>query len=173
MCLTALIRSFSLPGEVPSKLETLTAMASELALSAVHNGKFHHSTASLALEEQLATRRQSLITQRNEPFSSKLSIAPFRSARPMVRAASSSVFSAVPSVGGESAFTDELSKVDSAFSSDLFDSQTSNNNSNPPGMVQSSQSDNSECDDEFGESFTSESPEDFAAGEWAGANLSF
>ncbi|KAL7524928.1 hypothetical protein ACHAXR_002731 [Thalassiosira sp. AJA248-18] len=128
-------------GEIPSKIETLTSMASELATSAVHNGRFHHATASLALEEQLATRR-SLMDQRNQP-SCKFP-APYKS-RPFTRSASSSVFSQVPSLGGESAFTDDLSKMDS--------------------MVQSSQSDNS-LD---GDSFTSDSPEDSAAGEWAAA----
>ena len=153
-------------GEVPSRLETLTSMASELALSAVHNGRFHHATASLALEEQLATRRRLTLIR---PSSGKFAIAPFKSAaRPVVRSASSSFFS---SVGGESAFTDELSKVDSALSGELFDSQTSNNNSSP-GMVQSSQSDNSSTnaeEDDFTESsFTSET-EDCAAGQWAAA----
>jgi hypothetical protein len=150
-------------GEIPSKLETLTSMASELATSAVHNGRFHHATASLALEEQLATRRGSLMG--NQP-SCKFP-TPFK-ARPVVRSASSSVFSQVASIGGESAFTDELSKVDSAFSGDFFGSQcSSRNNSNPPGMVQSSQSDNSDDDDLV--SFTSDSPEENAAGEWAAA----
>ena len=156
---------YPLLGEVPSRLETLTSMASELALSAVHNGRFHHATASLALEEQLASRRRLTLIR---PSSGKFAIAPFKSAaRPVVRSASSSFFS---SVGGESAFTDELSKVDSALSGELFDSQTSNNNSNSPGMVHSSQSDNSTNaeDDDFTESFTSET-EDCAAGQWAAA----
>ncbi|KAL7545653.1 hypothetical protein ACHAWF_009004 [Thalassiosira exigua] len=161
-------------GEIPSKLESLTTMASELAMSAVHNGRFHHATASNALEEQLVTRRSCLLEQpsfKPHPSSSK--------ARPVVRSASSSVFSQfsqVQSLGGESAFTDELSKVDSAFSGDLFDSQsTTNNNSNPPGMVQSSQSDNSSFEgreqeeDDDAVSFASDSPEDCAAGEWAAA----
>jgi hypothetical protein len=118
----------------------------------------------LALEEQLASRR-SLMDQGNQP--SCRFTTPFKP-RTVVRSASSSVFSQVPSIG-ESAFTDELSKVDSAFSGDFFDSQISNNNSNPPGMVQSSQSDNSsECDIDA-VSLTSESPEDCAAEEWAAA----
>ena len=41
-------------GEVPSKLETLTRMASELATSAVQNGRWHHVAASRAIAEQLS-----------------------------------------------------------------------------------------------------------------------
>jgi len=151
-------------GEIPSKLETLTSMATELATSAVHNGRFHHATASLALEEQLASRR-CVMEQSNE--TSCRFQTPFKS-RTVVRSASSSVFSQVPSLG-ESAFTDELSKVESAFSADLFDSQTSNISSNPPGMIQSSQSDNSSAGDIDAVSLTSENPEDCAAGQWASA----
>uniref|UniRef100_A0A6U5NS36 Uncharacterized protein n=1 Tax=Grammatophora oceanica TaxID=210454 RepID=A0A6U5NS36_9STRA len=40
-------------GEHPSKLEQLTAMAQELATSAVENGRWHHSAASRALVDQL------------------------------------------------------------------------------------------------------------------------
>jgi hypothetical protein len=153
-------------GEIPSKLEGLTSMASELALSAVHNGRFHHATASLALEEQLATRRQSLAIQ--QP-SCKFP-TPFKP-RGVIRSASSSVFSQVQSMGGESVFTDELSKMDSAFSEAEFcDSVNSNSNSQcPPGMVQTSQSDNSSDGDrgDDANSFASDSPEDCAAGQWA------
>lgn len=161
-------------GEIPSKLEILTSMASELAMSAVHNGRFHHATASLALEEQLATRRCLMDHQRNlhslQP-SCKFP-TPFKT-RPVVRSASSSVFSQVPSLGGESAFTDELSKVDSAFAEgEFYDSQTSNN-SHLPGMVQSSLSDHSpdtiDDEDDDVHSFASDSPEGCAAGQWAAA----
>jgi hypothetical protein len=41
-------------GEKPSKLEILCSMASELAVVAVDNAKFHHSAASRALAEQLS-----------------------------------------------------------------------------------------------------------------------
>lgn len=40
-------------GEVPSKLEMLVSMASELSTSAVENGRWHHAAASRALEDQL------------------------------------------------------------------------------------------------------------------------
>ena len=43
-------------GEVPSKLERLTQMATELATSAVHNGRWHHAAASRAIVEQLSPR---------------------------------------------------------------------------------------------------------------------
>lgn len=171
-------------GELPSKLETLTTMASELAMSAVHNGRFHHATASIALEEQLATRR-SMLMERNSTSSNSSSLAkfpnaPFKSG-PFKRSQSSALVSRVSSLGGESAFTDELSKANSAFSSGeiLFDPQTTKDNFQcpPPSMVQSSQSDLSEEEDididEVGDdvcSFTSENPsEDCAAGDWAAA----
>ena len=159
-------------GEVPSKLETLTAMASELAMSAVHNGRFHHATASMALEEQLASRRRSMMVGSQQGLSYKLpSTSTFKSK--IVRSASSSVFSQVTSIGGESVFTDEYESSSrlNSFSADFHDSQTSSNNcSQPPGMVQSSQSDNSfDGDDDDAVSFTSASPEDCAAVEWAEA----
>ena len=138
--------SFLRLGEIPSKLETLTTMASELAMSAVHNGRFHHATASLALEEQLASMSG---YERSTKFPN-LSMK----SRTVVRSVSSSLFSQVQSMssnGGESAFTDEL-----------FDSQ---NSKNPPGMVQSSQSDNSSDEG----SFTTSGPEDCEAEEWAAA----
>lgn len=152
-------------GELPSKLETLTAMASELAVSAVNNGRFHHATASLALEEQLATRGNSIL---NRSFKS----------RPIKRSASSAVVSRASSLGGGSifsAFTDELSKVDSAYSEEFCDSTCAsrqNSSQCPPGMVHTSQSDNStaDIDDADACSFASEVPsEDGGAGEWAAA----
>ena len=85
-------------GVVPSKLEMLTSMASELAMSAVHNGRFHHATASWALEEQLATRR--FMTDQRSRLSSRFTSS--LKTRPVVRSASSSVFSV---------FTDDLSRA--------------------------------------------------------------
>jgi hypothetical protein len=41
-------------GEMPSKLEMLFSIASDLAASAIQNGKWHHSAASRALVEQLS-----------------------------------------------------------------------------------------------------------------------
>jgi len=160
-------------GEIPSKLETLTTMASELAMSAVHNGRFHHATASLALEEQLATRRHCALDQnmkRSCPPCSKFAFTPFKS-RPLPRSSSSSVFSRLSSYGGESAFTDELSKVTSSEYSagDMFrfsDLSKNNNLSQMPGMVQSSNSDISDHEDADC-SFASDTPSEDAAGEWA------
>ncbi|KAL7522280.1 hypothetical protein ACHAWX_006971 [Stephanocyclus meneghinianus] len=132
-------------GEIPSKLENLTSMAMELAMSAVHNGRFHHSTASLALQEQLTS-----------PYSfngqqPKQSLTPFIKSRPVVRSVSSSIFSrTASSLGGESAFTDELSL------------QTP-----PPPMAHSSLSDNSSND---GYS-TASAPEEYEAEDWAAAVL--
>ena len=44
-------------GEVPSALEHLTSMASELAQVALETDDWHHTTASRALEEQLTPKR--------------------------------------------------------------------------------------------------------------------
>jgi len=97
--------------------------------------------------------------------------------RPMGRSASSNVFttSHTPSFGGESAFTDEMSKMDSSFSGDCFDSQILEERGPspiPPGLFHSSQSDDSTVDHEDADacSFASKSPsEDGAADEWAAA----
>lgn len=48
-------------GEIPSKLEILTSMATELATSAVENGRWHHAAASRALAEQLSPNGGSLL----------------------------------------------------------------------------------------------------------------
>ena len=55
-------------------------------MCAVHNGRFHHATASWALEEQLATRR----IPRDQRV--QLSLR-FGKTRPVVRSQSSAVFS--------------------------------------------------------------------------------
>ena len=49
-------------GEVPSKLEVLFSMASELAHSAVQNGRWHHVAASRALADQLSPKGGSLLS---------------------------------------------------------------------------------------------------------------
>ena len=48
-------------GEIPSKLEVLTSMASELATSAVQNGRWNHAAASKALADQLSPDGGSLL----------------------------------------------------------------------------------------------------------------
>lgn len=48
-------------GEIPSKLEILTSMASELGKSAVENGRWHHVAASNALADQLSPEGGSLL----------------------------------------------------------------------------------------------------------------
>merc|ERR1712194_123659 len=98
----------------------------------------------------------------------------------MGRSASSNVFttSHTPSFGGESAFTDEMSKMDSSFSGDCFDSQILEERGPspiPPGLFHSSQSENSTVNHEDADacSFASKSPsEDYAADEWAAALVS-
>ena len=151
-------------GEVPSKLEVLTSMASELALSAVHNGRFHHATASLALEEKLSTHRLVINRQPSSKFPTALKT------RPVVRSASSSFFSRVASLDDASAFTGDLSRIGSGVSADFNESQSSKNNSQcPPGTALTSQSDDSSEGDEDAGSFAIDGPDDNAAGEWAAA----
>jgi len=50
-------------GEIPSKLEMLSSMASELALIAVENERWHHTAASRALVEQLSPKRPIMSAQ--------------------------------------------------------------------------------------------------------------
>ena len=56
-------------GEIPSKLEILYSMAEELSLSALENGRWHHSAASRALAEQLSPRGGPLIPTRRSSIS--------------------------------------------------------------------------------------------------------
>jgi len=53
-------------GEIPSKLEVLTSMASELAMSAVENGRWNHVAASKALADQLSPDGGSLLQHTKE-----------------------------------------------------------------------------------------------------------
>lgn len=48
-------------GELPSRLEALFSMAADLAELAIENGRWHHSTASKALTEQIALNSGSLL----------------------------------------------------------------------------------------------------------------
>ena len=57
-------------GEIPSKLEILFSMAEDLSLSALENGRWHHSAASRALADQLTPRVGSLIPQRRSSMGS-------------------------------------------------------------------------------------------------------
>lgn len=45
-------------GDISSRLEIIMSMASEMAQSAVHNGRWHHAAASRALAERLAERKK-------------------------------------------------------------------------------------------------------------------
>jgi hypothetical protein len=58
-------------GEIPSKLEVLFSMASELAHNAVENGRWHHAAASRALVEQLSPKGGSLLVTNNKAGMSK------------------------------------------------------------------------------------------------------
>lgn len=152
---------------IPSKLETLTAMASELAMSAVHNGRFHHATASWALEEQLASRR-CLTNTMSRKFSTRFDYSRCTLTRRLSSTPSLKNFAYVRSF---SDFTEELSKVDSSFSACRASGSTQNTDCTP-GNVLSSQSDNSsdgDDDDEYAESVVCECQEESAAGEWAAA----
>jgi hypothetical protein len=50
-------------GEQPSKLETILSMASDIAKSAVDNGRWHHAAASRALEQQLTPEHEYLASR--------------------------------------------------------------------------------------------------------------
>lgn len=76
-------------GEIPSKLEILYSMAEDLALSALENGKWHHSAASRALAEQLSPRGGSLLPQQR-----RSSVSSFGSSR-MHKSASSVQFQTI------------------------------------------------------------------------------
>jgi len=68
-------------GELPSRLEALMTMASDIAQSAVHNGRWHHAAASKALADQLVyhedntTVRSSLHRVTTNPAISSLAIS--------------------------------------------------------------------------------------------------
>jgi hypothetical protein len=65
-------------GEIPSKLEVLFSMASELAHNAVENGRWHHTAASRALTEQLSPKGGSLlVTNKKAGISKSLSMVHF------------------------------------------------------------------------------------------------
>lgn len=101
-------------GEVPSKLETMTSMAHELALSAVNNGRFHHATASLALAEQLFTPADHRPPQSFGlwPSSKHHTPSSFAKSAPIVKSNSTFTFPTLANIGdGESAFTDDLSSA--------------------------------------------------------------
>jgi len=57
-------------GEIPSKLEVLTAMASELATSAAQNARWGHSAASRAIADQLSPGGGSLFTSPSNNYNS-------------------------------------------------------------------------------------------------------
>ena len=161
-------------GDVPSKFEKLTTMASELALSAMHNGKFQHATASLALEGQLMTPHRCMPESSVGCCPFPATAKPSFKSRPIGRSASSSIFNTrTPS--GDSAFTDDISKMDSSFSGEFLGSQILEEQGpfpSPPGLFHSSQSENSTVNHEDADacSFASKSPsEDCAADEWAAA----
>jgi len=104
-------------GEIPSKLEILFSMAEDLSLSALENGKWHHSAASRALAEQLSPRRGTLLPQQR-----RLSMSSFGSR--MHKSASSVPFKTI--IGDlEVSLAEDDSKKDF------------------PGMAQSSASDSS------------------------------
>jgi hypothetical protein len=49
-------------GEIPSKLERFSSMASELSSIAIENEKWHHATASRAIEDQLTPKKSRQFT---------------------------------------------------------------------------------------------------------------
>ena len=103
--------------EIPSMMEKMFSMASDLAHKAVENERWHHAAASLAIEEKLTpTRRSTMAASQSRPVSSGYKIR---------KSASSLGFHSLESGSGSFYGGDGLSGRDS------------------PGMVQSSASDSS------------------------------
>lgn len=128
-------------GEVPSRLEMLFSVAEDLSLSALENGRWHHSAASRALADQLTPHGGPQISQRRSSMGSGSSSSGGR----IVKSASSVHF--------KSAMSDlEVATAD-----------TGAKKENLPGMAQSSASDSSS---EAGDAV----PENEDCDEWA-ANL--
>jgi len=101
--------------EIPSMMENLFSMASELALAAVENERWHHTAASLAIEEKLTPERSTLTAFK----------ASFSTGHRMRKSSSAAVFLALES-------------------NDSFMGDTSSlNGRESPGMAQSSASDSS------------------------------
>ena len=109
-------------GEVPSSLESLLSMAEDLSMSALENGRWHHSAASRALAEQLKPHQlgSSFVRQRRSSMGSCSS----HSASKMIKSASSVHFTSMVSDLKES----------------LAEADAKDDN---PGNVQSSASDSS------------------------------
>jgi len=111
--------------EVPSMLEKLTDMASDLASAAIENERWHHTAASRALVEQLTPRHK-----RRGSMMSRLSSGSSTGSR-MSKSSSSAEFRVLQR---DSLLVDTLNKVASLREEDRSDS---------PAMAQSSASDDS------------------------------
>mmetsp|Transcript_5514 Transcript_5514/g.7997 ORF Transcript_5514/g.7997 Transcript_5514/m.7997 type:complete len:703 (-) Transcript_5514:87-2195(-) len=64
-------------GEIPSKLELLTEMATELSNLVVDNGKWHHTTASRAIADQLSPADDLLLKLKLKPSPRSNSLTSF------------------------------------------------------------------------------------------------
>lgn len=128
-------------GEVPSKLEGLTAMASELATSAIANGRWHHSAAAASLAEQLASANKAAPLSSSPSTSSNAgandNMPSPKTLQFMFKSASSANFSSF--VG------DKKKKDDSSprLKSKSLDDVEQDDSAPPPAAVQSSGSDSS------------------------------
>ena len=130
-------------GEAPSKLEGLTAMASELATSAIANGRWHHSAAAASLAEQLASANKATpLASTGSPSTSFSNVADSNKPSPktlqfMFKSASSANFSS---------FSGDKKKKDDASprlkSMPLIEAEQDESEAVPPA-VQSSGSDSS------------------------------
>lgn len=137
-------------GEVFSKLEVLTSMATELSTSAIANGRWHHSAASRALADQLASPPSSysgdgvtapMLSPFRKPDAPRLS----EDGR-IIKSASSANFSSY--AGGSDQLPPYPSSKDEIRSPPGLEHGHSDHNDNDhdrdsPGIVQSSGSDSS------------------------------
>lgn len=133
-------------GERPSKLETILSMSSDIAKSAVHNGRWHHAAASRALEQQLSPD--------NGCFGVRPSTSPSKAIgeRSSRRASDGlSIFKSASSVNFSS-FSDSLTQKDPISSSPADNGDgyglAGLHNKAPPAPLASSSGSESSCDAE-------------------------
>ena len=121
---------------VPSMLEKLIDMASELAFVAIKNERYHHSAASRALVEQLSPRHPRNL--RRSSMLSRSSSSGSSSSRPLRKSASSAEFLSLRS--------DSLGSRES-MNLGILEELGNDNDRESPAMVQSSASSDSASDE--------------------------
>jgi len=149
-------------GERQSKLETLIAMADDIAKSALDNGRWHHTAASRALEQQLTPAASARIGFNNRNFSS----SPVGHGHQSTRSNLSTMFKSQSSVN--------FTSFRNAFDVDAFEDSnacgSSINSLNPPTPMPMAQSSMSGSDSSSDDS-ASGGEEEEECDEWAAAFL--